>query len=149
MNSKEKHELIYSIIVVVILLALAALNFSYIVHHKPNVAQPLNNAEVPTGSTVINVTGYQWAWTFTYGNGSSSTDYLYVTANHSYTLQVTSKDVIHDLLIPSMGVQVYAVPGHPNQVTFEPTHAGKYIFECVEYCGQDHYLMRGYMEVSA
>lgn len=149
MNSKAKYEYIFAIVVVAILLAMAIVNYAYITNHEPNIAQPLNNSEVPAGSTVIDVSGYQWAWTFTYHNGSSSTDYLYVTANHNYTLQVTSKDVIHDLLIPSLGIQVYAVPGHPNQISFEPTKVGKFIFECVEYCGQDHYLMRGYMEVSA
>lgn len=149
MNDKAKYEYLYAIVVVAILLAVAVVNYAYITNHEANIAQPLNNSTVPADSTIINVSGYQWAWTFTYQNGSSSTDYLYVTANHTYTLQVTSKDVIHDLLIPSMGIQVYAVPGHPNQVTFEPTKKGTYIFECVEYCGEDHYLMRGYMEVSA
>lgn len=149
MNAKQKHELIFGLVVVAILTGAAVLNFSYIIGHEPNVAQPLNNSTVPKNSTVIQVAGYQWAWSFTYPNGTTSTDVLYVTANHNYTFQVISKDVIHDLLIPSLGIQVYAVPGHPNQVSFEPNKVGKFIFECVEYCGQDHYLMRGYMEVSA
>lgn len=148
MNDKSRHELIFGIVVIAILLGAAVLNFSYITNHESNIAQPLNDSTVPAGSTIINVTGYQWAWTFNYNNGTSSTDFLYVTSGHNYTLQVTSKDVIHDLLIPSLGLQVYAVPGHPNQVSFEPVKKGKFVFECVEYCGEDHYLMRGYMEVS-
>ncbi len=149
MNSKVKHELIYSLVVIAILLAVAVVNINYIDGHKANIAQPENNSTVPANSTIIHVTGYQWAWSFTYANGTTSTDKLYVQAGHNYTLQVQSKDVIHDLLIPSLGLQVYAVPGHPNQVSFEPMKKGSYIFECVEYCGQDHYLMRGYMEVSS
>ena len=148
MNSKLKNEMIYSIVVIVILLVVAIINVNYIDGHMANIAQPENNSTVPANSTIIKVTGYQWAWSFTYTNGTTSTDVLYAQAGHTYTLQVTSKDVIHDLLIPNLGVQVYAVPGHPNQVTFEPTKPGTYIFECVEYCGQDHYLMRGYLEVS-
>ncbi len=140
--------MIYSIVVIVILLVVAIINVNYIDGHMANIAQPENNSTVPANSTIIKVTGYQWAWSFTYTNGTTSTDVLYAQAGHAYTLQVTSKDVIHDLLIPNLGVQVYAVPGHPNQVTFEPTKPGTYIFECVEYCGQDHYLMRGYLEVS-
>lgn len=147
MNDKEKYELIFGIVVVIVLVGAAVINFSYITGHEPNIAQPMNNKTVPANSTVIQVTGYQWAWTFTYPNGTSSTDKLYVTVDHNYTFQVTSKDVIHDLLIPNLGVQVYAVPGHPNQVSFEPTKVGNYIFECVEYCGEDHYIMRGTMEV--
>ena len=149
MSAKATHEYLWLIGVILVLLGAAVLNFNYVLGHQANIAQPENNSTVPANSTIINVTGYQWAWSFTYQNGTTSTDYLYVTAGHNYTLQVVSKDVIHDLLIPSLGLQVYAVPGHPNQVSFEPTKAGKYIFECVEYCGKDHYLMRGYMEVSA
>jgi Heme/copper-type cytochrome/quinol oxidases, subunit 2 len=68
-------------------------------------------------------------------------------ANVTYTLIVTSKDVIHDLYIPQFGVQVYAVYGHTNEVSFTPLVPGTYIMECVEYCGEYHYEMRGQVVV--
>ncbi|MEM3643146.1 MAG: hypothetical protein QXU70_04635 [Thermoplasmatales archaeon] len=71
-----------------------------------------------------------------------------MTVNTTYTLIVTSKDVIHDLYIPQFGVQVYAVYGHPNQVTIEPKQVGTFIMECVEYCGEYHYEMRGTVVVT-
>ena len=146
--NKKQIEYLFSAAVVIVLVAVAIVNLGYVTGHTANIPQPENNSTVPANSTVIQVQGYQWAWQFTYVNNTTSTDVLYVTAGHEYTLQVTSKDVIHDLLIPALGVQVYAVPDHPNQVSFEPMKAGSYIFECDEYCGAEHYLMRGYMEVS-
>ncbi len=146
--NKRQTEYLYAAVVLIVLTAAAIVNLGYVVGHTSNIPQPENNSAVPANSSVIQVLGYQWAWQFTYSNNTTTTDVLYVTAGHEYTLQVQSRDVIHDLLIPSLGVQVYAVPDHPNQVSFEPEKAGKYIFECVEYCGEDHYLMRGYMVVS-
>lgn len=146
--NKRQIEYLYAAVVLIVLAAAAVVNLGYVVGHTANIPQPENNQAIPANSTVIQVLGYQWAWQFKYANNTTSTDVLYVTAGHEYTLQVRSKDVIHDLLIPALGVQVYAVPDHPNQVSFEPEKPGKYIFECVEYCGEDHYLMRGYMVVS-
>jgi cytochrome c oxidase subunit 2 len=146
--NRRQVEYLFTAVVLIVLIASALVNLGYVLGHTQNIPQPADNKTVPANSTVIQVLGYQWAWQFTYSNNTTSTDTLYVTVGHEYTLQVTSKDVIHDLLIPSLGVQVYAVPDHPNQVSFEPEKTGKYIFECVEYCGQDHYLMRGYMVVS-
>lgn len=147
MNSKTRTELLYVIVVLVVLMAAAGLNIVYVLGHESNIATAKDPSTVPAGSTVINVTGYQWAWEFAYPNGTSSTDVLWVHVNTEYTFRVISKDVIHDLLIPALGLQVYAVPGHPNQVSFSVNKVGSYIFECVEYCGEDHYLMRGTMEV--
>ncbi|MGC8546281.1 MAG: hypothetical protein ACP5MU_01285 [Thermoplasmata archaeon] len=144
MNNKTILEFIWIGGVVIILAWAAIANASYIYSHQDNIANPVAND--PSG-TVINVTGYQWGWQFTYQNGSSTIDKLILFSNTTYTLIVTSKDVIHDLYIPKFGIQVYAVAGHPNQISFKPTSPGQYIMECVEYCGEYHYEMRGVVVV--
>lgn len=148
MNDKLKKELMWAIAVVVVLVGSATVNYVYVVGHEYDIARPANSP-IPPNSTVIQVIGgAQWSWTFVYPNGTKSVDALTLQVNHTYTLMVSSQDVIHDLLIPQMGVQVYAVPGHNNTVSFEPTKVGTYYFECVEYCGgEDHYLMRGFLTV--
>ncbi len=140
MDNKTKLELIWISAVVIILAWSAASNLSYINSDQKYIANPVGGD--PSG-IIINVTGYQWAWQFSYPNGTTTSDKLIVYVNTTYTLIVTSKDVIHDLYIPKFGVQVYAVAGHPNEVSFEPTVPGTYIMECVEYCGEYHYEMRG------
>lgn len=145
MDNKTKVELIWIVAVIAILGWAAVSNASYLHTNSVNIANPVGSS--PEG-VVINVTGYQWAWAFQYPNGTISTDVLYLNNNTTYTLMVSSKDVIHDLYIPQFGVNVYAVNGHPNQITFKPTKAGTYIFECVEYCGEYHYEMRGTVVVT-
>jgi len=144
MKTKTILELIWILAVVIILAWAAIANASYIYTHQDSIANPVS---IDPLGTVINVTGYQWAWQFTYQNGTTTTDKLVLISNVTYTLIVTSKDVIHDLYIPKFGIQVYAVAGHPNQITFKPTSPGKYIMECVEYCGEYHYEMRGVVVV--
>ncbi|MEM4778307.1 MAG: hypothetical protein QW062_02560 [Thermoplasmatales archaeon] len=145
MNSKTKTEVIWIVIVIAILAWGAVSSSTYLYSHPQTIANPEGGD--PEG-IVINVTGYQWAWQFTYPNGTVTTDKLFLTVNTTYTLIVTSKGVIHDLYIPQFGVQVYAVYGHPNQVTIEPKQVGTFIMECVEYCGEYHYEMRGTVVVT-
>lgn len=145
MKNKTLLEVIWIVVVIAILGWAAVSNATYLTSHPANIANPANGD--PQG-VVIDVTGYQWAWAFTYPNGTISTNILWLTSNTTYTLNVTSRDVIHDLYIPQFGVQVYAVAGHPNQVTLEPKKPGTYLFECVEYCGEYHYEMRGTVVVT-
>lgn len=147
MNKKTRIELYWIIGVLVVLVGSAVFNYTLTNSISNEIANPFSPQHIPNNSTMIDVIGAQWSWTFVYPNGTQSVDALTLQSNHTYTLKVSSEDVIHSLLISQMGVQVYAVPGHNNTVTFTPTHVGKYLFECVEYCGEDHYLMRGILTV--
>ncbi len=145
MNDKLRKEVIFISVVVVILIASAVLNVFLISNISNSVSQ--NNGAIPVGAEVIHVVGHQWAWTFIYPNGTSSVNALTVPVNRNIALVVNSSDVIHDLYIPEMDVQVYAVPGMNNTVVFDPTHTGSFYFECVEYCGEYHYRMTGTLQV--
>jgi cytochrome c oxidase subunit 2 len=46
---------------------------------------------------------------------------LYLPVNRPVKISVMSRDVIHDFYLPNFRVQVYAVPGMVNSVTFTPT----------------------------
>lgn len=134
---------------VIVILAFFAAQQAYITAKEiPNsIATKYNGTE--SGAIPIQVIGAQWSWTFVYQNGTKSVNNLTLKANTTYQLVVTSQDVIHDLYIGHLGVQIYAVPGQTNTLTFTtPDHSGHYFFECVEYCGEDHYLMRGFMTVT-
>ena len=153
MNEERKGrlELYFVVAILVVLLGSAAANYAMIVANPNSV--PSDTQPIPAGSYVVRVIATQWTWSFEYPNNTTSVGTFTVPVNTSITLVATSvagaqgSAVIHDLLIPQMDVQIYAVPGQNNTVTFEPTHTGSYYFECVEYCGEFHYEMRGYMEV--
>ncbi len=148
MKSKTKIEAIFMAIVIAILAFFAAQQ-AYVTSHEIPTAVATRYTGNQSGAIPIQVDGAQWSWTFTYQNGSRSVDNLTLKANTTYQLVVTSSDVIHDLYIGHFGAQVYAVPGRTNTLTFTtPSSPGTYFFECVEYCGQDHYLMRGTLTVT-
>lgn len=145
MKNKTLVEVLWIVAVIAILSWAAVSNATYVSTNQNSISNPVTGD--PPG-IVINVTGYQWAWAFQYPNGTLSTNKMWLKTNTTYTLMITSKDVIHDLYIPQFGVQSYAVPGQTNQVSIEPEHTGTFIFECVEYCGEFHYEMRGTVVVT-
>lgn len=148
MNDKLKKEILWVGGVLVILIVCAAVNAVYIVQHEQSIAVKSSQApSYPANSEIINVTGRQWSWQFTYANGTSSTNTFVAQKGVPVILIVTSVDVIHDLIIPQMDVQAYAVPGQNNSLEFTPTKVGSFYFECAEYCGLDHYEMRGNLTV--
>ncbi|MCL5439631.1 MAG: hypothetical protein M1595_01815 [Candidatus Thermoplasmatota archaeon] len=156
MNDKEKKELIWIIAVIAVLLGAAAGNLFLLNEHRDNIAQNIDaKPTYPANATIIHVNATQWSWDFIYPNGTSTVNSFTVTVNHPVVLIITSVKgaqqfaVIHDLSIPQLAIQVYAVPGQNNSISFTPTKVGSFYFECVEYCGLDHYLMRGYMDVVA
>ncbi len=67
---------------------------------------------------VVNVTGQQWVWTFSYpGQGDIESDQLYLPLDRPVVFHVTSKDVIHSFWVVQMGIKVDANPGeiHRNE----------------------------------
>ncbi len=156
MNKKLKIETMWIVGVLLVLGMAAGLNIYSTTLPGFSVATNINsNSNLNASSNIIHATGEQWAWLFTNNTGLTTTDTFYLTVNTTYTLIVDSCKgshqfaVIHDLAIPQFGIQIYAVPGQNNSITFTPLHTGTFIFECVEYCGYDHYLMRGYVHVVA
>ena len=141
------------IFVVIVLIAMAG-NLFLLNEHRDNIAQNVNaKPSYPANATIIHVNATQWSWEFIYANGTFTVNAFTVTVNKPVVLVVTSVKgdqqfaVIHDLSIPQLAIQVYAVPGQNNSISFTPTKVGSFYFECVEYCGLKHYQMRGYMDV--
>ncbi len=152
MNKKTKVELMWILGVIAVLAVSMVWNIMLVDNQSAEIAQA-DTGKIPTGPYVIDVVGRQWDWAFTNYTGNTTYDAFTVQVNHTYTLVITSEPnpgstaVIHSLLIPQMGLQSYAVPGQTNVIQFTPTHVGSYYFVCVEYCGEYHYTMRGYITV--
>lgn len=94
--------------------------------------------EVPEDALQVNVTAAQFAWTFQYPDGNRTFDELTVPAGRGVVLNVTSRDVIHSLFIPEMGIKIDATPGRENQVVFQPLRSGTFQGRCAEHCGVGH-----------
>lgn len=64
-------------------------------------------------------------------------------------INVTSKDVIHNLALPTMRIAQDADPGKFSRMWFVPTKAGKSDIICGQLCGPVHGQMRSELEVVA
>lgn len=106
------------------------------------VARPATAAN----ALVINVTGQQWVWTFSYpGQGNVESDQLYLPLNRPVVFHVTSKDVIHSFWIVQMGIKIDANPGESTETSVIPDRLGVFDIRCAELCG----LLHADMETSA
>ncbi len=70
---------------------------------------------MPETTMTVEAIGYQWGWQFRYpDHGGMLTDDLVVPAHTNVKLEITSRDVIHSIFIPELGVKMDAVPGRFN-----------------------------------
>jgi cytochrome c oxidase subunit II len=99
------------------------------------------NGNAGSNPLVVRVLGQQFAWTFTYANGTSS-PILRLPVNRSVRLEITAADVIHSFWVPNFGQKQDAVPGQVNDLVITPTRTGTFPVICTELCGLGHSLMR-------
>jgi len=103
------------------------------------IAETQAVASSSTGPLVVNVTGQQWVWTFSYPRqGDIETDQLYLPVNQPVVFHVKSDDVVHSFWVVQMGIKVDANPGQVTQATVTPTRLGTFDVRCAELCGLLH-----------
>lgn len=105
---------------------------------------------VPPDAMVVEVTGQQWFWEFTYPEtnitANSQSGNLVLPAGRPILFEVRSKDVIHSFWVPELAGKVDAIPGRTTTIWFE-AEPGVYAGQCAEYCGLEHYAMLFEVEV--
>ena len=105
--------------------------------------QSLSAEASAPNAMVVNVTGQQWVWTFSYPqSGNIESDQLYLPVNRPVVFHVTSKDVIHSFWVVAMGIKVDANPGRVTTTGTTPDKVGTYVVRCAELCGLLHAQMQ-------
>lgn len=94
----------------------------------------------PRDAMVVKVNARQWAWSFEYPNGRTTTA-LYAPLNRPMKLEVRSQDVIHGLYIPAFRLKIDALPGRATTTWFQPTLEGAWDVQCTVICGVQHATM--------
>jgi cytochrome c oxidase subunit 2 len=147
-------EVIWTIVPVLILVAIAAKSFPLLFHEERIPA----NAEL-----TLKVTGNSWRWDFEYPDlGVAITSNpldeetaraegrpyllatdtpLYVPVNTTVRVLVTSNDVIHAFAMPAFGVKEDAIQGRVNEAWFNVEREGVFYGQCSELCGINHAYM--------
>lgn len=111
----------------------------------------------------VKVTAFQWAWEYEYPDqdGLKFESYmipvdqlqagqrrlldvdneLVVPAGKDVRVLVTSRDVIHSLFVPALGVQKYGIPGRTLETWFRADRPGVFYGQCNQICGVNHAFM--------
>lgn len=131
-----------SAVIVLSLIAWTYLTLLYVEQGSAQAADP----EIE-GEMVIEVTAYQFGWTYTYPNGHNATNTLVVPEDTRIVLRVTSKDVFHNFGSPELRVKADAIPGQYTRTWFAARQPGEYAVQCYELCGSGHTWMNGTIEV--
>nr|YP_626527.1 cytochrome c oxidase subunit II [Schistosoma haematobium]AAZ57315.1 cytochrome c oxidase subunit II [Schistosoma haematobium]CAB97517.1 putative cytochrome oxidase subunit II [Schistosoma haematobium] len=108
--------------------------------------------------TPIKVVGHQWYWSYELPNGTEYDSFITDIINSvnkplrlyygmSYSLLVTSADVIHSFSIPDFSLKIDAVPGRINCINLFTDRLGVFSGYCTELCGVGHSYMPIVIEV--
>lgn len=60
---------------------------------------------------------------------------------------LVSEDRVHGFWVPQLRVKQDALPGHPVDVRVQPLEQGEFNIVCATLCGDQHYAMRGFVQV--
>lgn len=103
-------------------------------------ANPAQQGQV--ADVVVNVSGMQYAWIFTYPESGVVSGELHVPVGQSVQLNISAVDVIHSFWVPQFRIKQDALPGIPTELRFVATKVGAYPIVCAELCGGYHGAMR-------
>jgi cytochrome c oxidase subunit 2 len=114
--------------------------------NSSEASAPMNLSENGSGVTApsepnaveIEVVAYQWGWEFHYPNGKVSQSTLAMPTDRPVYLHITSRDVIHAVHVPTLGLKQDAIPGQYNTIKTNATEPGQYQLYCAEFCGSGH-----------
>ena len=101
----------------------------------------------PDHAMVVYVSAKQWMWKFSYDDGQTSNDTLYVPEHQRVRLVMTSRDVIHSFFAPSFRVKQDVIPGRWVNIWLDAAQPGVYPLYCAEFCGVGHSKMLGQIHV--
>lgn len=90
---------------------------------------------------VVNVTGMQYAWIFTYPDTGVVSSEMHVPIGREVQVSMTANDVIHAFWVPQFRLKQDAIPGRQTEIRFTPRIAGEYPLICAELCGPYHGAM--------
>lgn len=112
---------------------------------------------VPEDALQVDVIGYQFNWDFDYPDFGISAPLtldphpelapvginnpvkdIVVPQGKNVVLNITSKDVLHAVYVPVLGIKADAIPGRITYSWFNAPQTGDYLGQCAELCGPNH-----------
>ena len=97
---------------------------------------------------VVEVTAFQWSWTFAYpdeGVEVASSGFeppeLVVPVGSVVRFELETVDVVHNFWVPELLTKRDIIPEIDNEIDVEVVRAGSWTGRCAEFCGIEHYDM--------
>ncbi len=103
---------------------------------------PSPNRQGKPPEFLVNVTGMQYAWIFTYPETGVVSSELHVPVGREVLVNMSANDVIHAFWVPEFRLKQDAIPGMQTEIRFTPNRVGEYPLICAELCGPYHGAMR-------
>ncbi|GAB3788956.1 ubiquinol oxidase subunit II [Dyella agri] len=114
----------FSIWMIPLLVILFLGSLAWVGSHKLDPYRPLASKRKPL---VVQVVALDWRWLFIYPEqGVASVNELAIPVDTPVSFQLTSATVMNSFFIPSLGGQVYAMPGMQTQLHLQADEAGNY-----------------------
>ena len=93
---------------------------------------------------MIEVEAYQWGWSVHYPAANVTTgDRIVLPVDRNVRFVLGSRDVIHSLYVPALGVKQDVLPGSETVARTRATETGEHRLYCAELCGAGHSRMQG------
>jgi cytochrome c oxidase subunit 2 len=105
------------------------------------------SASAASDALIVDVTGQQWVWSYSYPEQHVQSQTLEVPVGREVIFRVTSVDVVHGFWIPSFSLKVDANPAVVTSAQTTPTRVGQYAVRCAELCGLYHSYMDSVVKV--
>lgn len=97
---------------------------------------------------VVTVYTYQWGFIFINPDGTGSRNAMIARPGEKILFRILSNDVIHGFNIPAARIITEVDPGGVRSVWIRaPEVPGKYLVQCVDYCGVGHHQMKAWLVV--
>lgn len=102
------------------------------------------DAKTSKPDVVVDVTGKQWFWDFSYANekvtvsGAGTVPTIDLPVGRTIRFRLHSDNVIHSFYIPQFLFKRDVIPGLNNEFDITITQEGIYTGQCAEFCGFGH-----------
>lgn len=97
---------------------------------------------------VVTVITFQWGFAFINENDEISRNAVVVKPGEKVLFKMVSNDVIHGFNIPVAQITAEIDPDGKREVWIRaPDTPGKYLIQCINYCGVGHALMKAWLVV--
>jgi cytochrome c oxidase subunit 2 len=138
-RQNTKLELTYTVIPLVMVIALFAVTYRDEVSVEHLEAHPAN---------VVDILAFQWSWQFHYAGTKidvagtpEAPPQLVLPVNETTRINLTSSDVNHEFWVPAFLFKRDAIAGVKNSFDLRPIRMGLYSGRCAEFCGFNHAMM--------